>query len=104
MHEWFQVIGPNVAVRVQAVIREALERVSRDEAVAGDLQEGEFVNPNLRSALLAVGSSSDESGISSKRLGRWLKSQEGRIVNGQSFVRSGVSNGYQLWMLKETPM
>jgi hypothetical protein len=37
--------------------------------------------------------------VSNDRLGRWLKRNEGRPVNGSMLVRMGMKNGYQLWSL-----
>ena len=37
--------------------------------------------------------------VSNDRLGRWLKRNEGRLVNGSMLVRMGMKDGYQLWSL-----
>jgi hypothetical protein len=37
--------------------------------------------------------------VSNDRLGRWLKRNEGRPVNGSMLVRVGMKDGYQLWSL-----
>ena len=37
--------------------------------------------------------------VSNDRLGRWLKRNEGRPVNGSMLVRMGMKDGYQLWSL-----
>ena len=37
--------------------------------------------------------------VSNDRLGRWLKRNEGRLVNGSMLVRMGIKDGYQLWSL-----
>jgi hypothetical protein len=38
--------------------------------------------------------------VSNDRLGRWLKRNEGRPVNGSMLVRMGMKDGYQLWSLR----
>jgi putative DNA primase/helicase len=37
--------------------------------------------------------------VSNDRLGRWLKRNEARPVNGSMLVRMGMKDGYQLWSL-----
>jgi hypothetical protein len=37
--------------------------------------------------------------ISNDRLGRWLKKNEGRIVNGISLRYVGISHGHSTWKL-----
>jgi hypothetical protein len=55
----------------------------------------------LRSALPTAAASRSGSVVSNDRLGRWLKANEGKIVNGLSLVRDGITNGYPLWRLTE---
>jgi hypothetical protein len=37
--------------------------------------------------------------VSNQRLGRWLKRNEGRIVNGSMIRQEGSKDGYRLWVL-----
>ena len=66
----------------------------RDLADAADKREetysggaGDYVRPELRDALLRIGS--ERGAISTRRLGYWLKGKAGRIVDGQKIVRVG---------------
>jgi len=47
----------------------------------------EYIHPDLRNVLLSVASVGDE--INSKRLGKWLGFNQGRIAKGLRVVRSG---------------
>jgi hypothetical protein len=57
----------------------------------------EFVNPDFREALLAV--AGDGGVINSRRLGKWLAANKGRITRGLRIVRIGLSAGIMQWKL-----
>jgi putative DNA primase/helicase len=57
--------------------------------------------PDFHNALLTVAAARSGSVVSNDRLGRWLKANEGKIVNGLSLARDGIANGYPLWRLTE---
>jgi putative DNA primase/helicase len=59
------------------------------------------VRPDFHNALLAVAGARGGNIISNDRLGRWLKANEGKIVNGLSLVRDGMVHGYPLWRLMD---
>jgi hypothetical protein len=37
--------------------------------------------------------------VSNDRLGRWLKKNEGKILNGLKLTKAGQSGGYAIWKL-----
>jgi hypothetical protein len=53
--------------------------------------------PDFHNALLTAAAARSGNVVSNDRLGRWLKANEGKIVNGLSLVRDGIANGYPLW-------
>ena len=55
--------------------------------------------PGLHDALARV--AMGRSGIDATRLGRWLQSREGRIVDGRRFKRDGTTEGSARWMLEQ---
>jgi putative DNA primase/helicase len=55
--------------------------------------------PDFHNALLTVAGARSGNVVSNDRLGRWLKANEGKIVNGLTLVRDGIANGYPLWRL-----
>jgi hypothetical protein len=57
--------------------------------------------PDFHNALLTVAAARSGNVVSNDRLGRWLKANEGKIVNGLSLTRDGIANGYPLWRLAE---
>ena len=58
-------------------------------------------SPDFHNALLTVAGARSGNVVSNDRLGRWLKTNEGKIVNRLSLVRDGIANGYPLWRLAE---
>jgi len=54
-------------------------------------QPTDFVYADLRDTLLR--SFGDRGAISTRRLGNWLVSREGRIVGGHKFARFGSAHG-----------
>jgi hypothetical protein len=50
-------------------------------------------------ALTAVAATPSGGTVSNKRLGRWLKRMEGKIVNGHMMSQDGSRDGYPLWKL-----
>jgi putative DNA primase/helicase len=79
--QWREHIGLQREVTVQQVINHAPK--------AHDL----FV------ALMNVAAARSGNVISNDRLGRWLKKNEGRIVNGISLRYVGISHGHSTWKL-----
>jgi hypothetical protein len=59
-----------------------------------------IVDQDFHGALLAVATSRGSSvTVSNDRLGRWMKRNEGRIVNGYRLIKHGICAGYPLWKL-----
>jgi hypothetical protein len=50
-------------------------------------------------ALLNVAQGKAGNMVSNDRLGRWLRSVEGRVIEGLAFKRVGISFGYPMWSL-----
>ena len=60
----------------------------------------EFLHPDLQEALMAVAGVFGR--LNSRTLGKWLASNQGRIVGGKRFVRHGVDrNGIAKWGVEE---
>jgi hypothetical protein len=55
--------------------------------------------PTFYTALLNVAENAGT--VSNKRLGRWLKRIQGKIVNGMSLLSRGSRDGYSLWVLQQ---
>jgi hypothetical protein len=54
--------------------------------------------PSFQSALLGV--AEGRAGmVSNRRLGRWLKHVEGKIVSGFRLMQDGIVHGYPKWKL-----
>jgi hypothetical protein len=54
---------------------------------------------DLHIALTSVAAAKSGDTISNERLGRWLKKNEGRIVNGMSLQCTGATQGFPRWKL-----
>ena len=61
-------------------------------------QRGEFEFPEFREALLAV--AGDGGAVNGRRLGKWLSSNMGRLVNGIRIVRDGSAANAVKWRLE----
>lgn len=62
---------------------------------------GSNATADLREALLTV--AGDGGVINSKRLGKWLAANEGRVVHGKRLQRANISAGIQRWRLVVDP-
>lgn len=81
MEQWAQHVGPDSVTLRQAV-------------AAANMQD------DFREALTAVAGVGGA--INSKRLGKWLRGNVGKIVNGMSFAAVGTRQGVALWQLDGT--
>jgi putative DNA primase/helicase len=79
-------------VAAKDVVEVALQREGFDE------NDKKFVNPELRSALLAV--AGDDGRISTVRLGRWLGKHKNRVAGGRRIVAAGIIDGFAQWRLQ----
>jgi putative DNA primase/helicase len=79
--QWREHIGLQTAVTLQQVINHSVNAY------------------DLLVALMNVAATKSGNAISNERLGRWLKNNEGRIVNGLSLRRVGNNHGYPTWKL-----
>jgi hypothetical protein len=85
------------------VIAQWKKELSTDQAFfLRDIINKAVNQPDFWNALLAVAATHGNGQVvSNDRLGRWLKENEGRIVDGLALVRAGMVNGYPLWRLTE---
>lgn len=79
-------------VTVSSVVKKAIEQRG-----GYDGREREFVNEDLREAIMMVAGRSGM--ISSRSLGKWLSEHKGRIVGGMRFEQFGERHGVAVWAL-----
>jgi len=94
--QWSEVIGDR-PVSVRDVIERATEQRSDTAGPPTQHPKASFVNPDFREALLMV--AGDGGAINSRRLGKWLASHQGRIIENNQIVRDGLSAGIMRWRL-----
>jgi putative DNA primase/helicase len=90
LDQWHCTIGPSLT-NVNKVIAKACEQ---QDAYNGSSQ---FLHPGLRDALLVV--ADDRGTINSKRLGKWLSKNQGRVANHKRIVAGGLCDGVTMWKL-----
>lgn len=93
--QWEAVLGVFKDYSVKMIIERAVGTEVGGNALPGIQPAAPAAE--LREALLIVGGKNGA--INSVRLGRWLGSQKGRIVNGRQIVPTSVINGFQHWQL-----
>lgn len=98
LSHWWAVIGTE-KVSAREIIDRATEQVVAGRIEGGAPPRPAFRHPDLREALLTV--AGDSGAINSRRLGKWLGAQHGRIVEGRRIARLGLSSGNQQWQLQE---
>jgi putative DNA primase/helicase len=81
--QWRQILGTRSTHTMREIIAAAINHV------------------DFHNALLAVATTKSGNLVSNERLGRWLKANEGKIVNGLSMIREGFVDGYPRWQLIE---
>jgi hypothetical protein len=82
--QWQTVLGTNSAHTIRQVVTAAINHA------------------DFHNALVAVAVARGSNNVvSNDRLGRWLKANEGKIVNGVSLIRGGMIDGYPLWRLQK---
>jgi hypothetical protein len=79
--QWKEALGTGSAHTMREIIAAAANR------------------PDFLNALLTVAGARSGNVVNNDRLGRWLRANEGKFVNGLSLVRDGIANGYPLWRL-----
>jgi hypothetical protein len=95
--QWWAVIGAG-SVSVRDVVDRAMEQRTALGAGASYPARREYAHPDLREALLAV--AGEGGAVNSRRLGKWLASNQDRIVHGLRLVRQGLSGGILQWRLE----
>ncbi len=96
VHEWYAVM-PDKPVTVRELIEHATEQVTPFSQGFSPSARANFRHGELREVLLVV--AGEGGAINSKRLGRWLATQQGRLVDGLCIQRSTLSAGIQRWRL-----
>jgi hypothetical protein len=90
--QWRAAIGTERVTAAQ-VIKAATRQNGYDSAGS------ELVHADFRDALLAV--AGHGGAINGRRLGKWLSSHAGRIINGFRFEHSGNRDGAAMWVLQD---
>ena len=103
--------GREAAVTAQGATEEELQKrlgamllagdEKRSPGSAFDYTPAEFVAPDLREALLTVAGTGGA--INSRRLGKWLSSNQKRISGGRWFENIGICDGVAAWKLCGAP-
>ncbi len=95
--QWAAIIGDR-----DVSVRDLIERATEQRPGRSDGQtaypKAEFIYPDFREALLMV--AGDGGVINGKRLGRWLASHQGKIVDGKQIIREGLKEGVLYWHLR----
>ena len=91
LEQWNAVVGES-PISVRELIEVANEQVPQKFA------KTEFVSPELREVLLMI--AGDRSEINSRRLGKWIGGQQGRIVGGRKIITATVSAGNKRWRIQ----
>ncbi len=98
--QWQEVIGME-RVSAKGVVDRAIEvdesTVSDSYWAASSRKPRIFKHPEFREALLAV--AGEAGAISSRRLGRWLSSNQNRLVGRHKIVADGMVEGIARWRL-----
>jgi hypothetical protein len=95
-----QVVDPKV-LELSAVITQWQECLGRaSDFTVQQVIARALANGDLHMALMTVAAAKNGTMISPDRLGRWLKKNEGRIVNGNALKCVGIMRGYPRWMLR----
>jgi hypothetical protein len=71
----------------------------KTEYTVQDIINAGLIDSNLHAALIAVAAGRSGLMVSSDRLGRWLRKNEGKIHDKLKLARAGSLNGYPLWTL-----
>lgn len=94
--QWAGIVGDR-DVSVRDLIERATEQRPGPLGAATSYPKAEFIYPDFREALLMV--AGDGGVINGKRLGKWLASQQDKIVDGKQIIREGVKEGVLYWRL-----
>ncbi len=91
LEQWDAVIGDS-RVPLKVVIERAVDREDRSQP------SSPFLFADFRDALLAV--AGDAGAINSRRLGKWLLANQGRVIGGRRMVQDGGRAGVAYWCLQ----
>ncbi|MBR0670560.1 hypothetical protein [Neoroseomonas soli] len=95
MTQWWSALGDR-----RVAVRAVIDAATAQRTLMGSIHsKQEFVQPDFREALLAV--AGEGGAVNSRRLGRWLAANEGRIVGRWRFERGGEIGGAATWTLRE---
>lgn len=96
--QWSTVIGGGT-VSVRDVIDHATKQRILRGAPQGMAAQPGYAHADFREALLTV--AGEGGAVNSRRLGKWLASNQDRIVHGRRLVRQGLSGGILQWRLEQ---
>jgi hypothetical protein len=97
LSQWHAIMGA-APVAVRDLIDQAVEQHYPPIGASTLYPRPEFRHPDFREALLTIAA---EGGvINSRRLGKWLGSHQGRIVQGLRLVRHGLIEGILHWRVE----
>jgi hypothetical protein len=97
IEQWSAVLGSR-KVSVREVVEAATEQMPAGGTGSFPASRLPFRYPDFREALLTV--AGDNGVVNSRRLGKWLGGQQGRIVQNWRFVRLGMNAGNLQWQLQ----
>ena len=83
---WTEHLGPDAHS-----VGEIADQATRRHQAEHGYGQGELILPKLRDVLLRI--AGDRGNINTGRLGRWLGSKAGRIVDGRRIVKGGTKHG-----------
>jgi hypothetical protein len=89
--QWALVIGEE-----RVLARSVAEKASEAADISAEVSGSRY--PDFREALLTV--AGDRGEISTRRLGNWLHTVQGRIIEGRRLVQDGTRAGTVLWRLE----
>ena len=92
--QWWDVLGP---ARVSG--QDIIEGAIRVRPSNSHYSKPEMENPAFREALLQV--AGDAGVVNSRRLSKWIASNENRIVEGFRIARKGMLRGFMTWELQQ---
>jgi putative DNA primase/helicase len=93
LEQWENVIGTS-----RVSVRDVIDTATKQLTALNMYARPEFRYPDFREALLAV--AGEGGAINSKRLGKWLASNQDRVVQGHRLIRAGVSGGIARWRME----
>jgi predicted signal transduction protein with EAL and GGDEF domain len=96
VEQWRQHLGSD-RVSTRRLIDSATQMHTTTAADSAPAGRQEFARPDFREALLAAAGTNGA--INSRNLGNWLRTNQGRVVDGCRIVQDGLREGTMNWRL-----